>query len=65
MKSFLILMLLVSVFSCDRRIQREEAFDSDDMRETDSFDRSLPTQRQEMNHEDESVDMGLNKSSNQ
>lgn len=43
MKSFLMALSLLSLFACSENVQREEALDSDDIRETDSFEKSLPT----------------------
>lgn len=73
MKALLVLLSLISLLSfsiaCnkntdrDRGIQREEAMDADDFRETDSYDKTVPVQEQEDMEDRDVIDMGPNESS--
>jgi hypothetical protein len=75
MKALLVLLSLISLLSfsvaCNRNsdndargIQREEAMDNDDFRETDSYDEGVPVQEEEDMQEDRDViNMGPNESS--
>ena len=47
----------------DENVQREEAIRSDDLREKDSFDRTVPVEDNEMDKQNEDIDMGTQDSS--
>lgn len=75
MKALLVLLSLLSLLSfsvaCNRNtsedsrgIQREEAMDNDDFRETNSYDEGMPAQEEQDIQEDSDViNMGPNESS--
>lgn len=69
MKSILGMLMLFSLFALvgacnrdatknDENVQREETIRSDDLREKDSFDRSVPRKSDEMEKGREKIDMG-------
>lgn len=74
MKSLMGILALLSLFAfsvaCNRDaqreeqgMQREEDIRGDDIRENDTFDRSLPVEQDEMEPERDDMDMGPNESS--
>lgn len=72
MKTFLVILSLLSLLAfslgcnkaTDRGMQREEAMEGDDFRETKSYDEGVPAQEEEDIQEDRDViNMGPNESS--